>query len=197
MRDGMRSVRLTVGSLAIAVAFSGCAGSSWQFWKTSSSADAPAEPAVATTNPAAPTAPAPSRVATATPEPNAETTARPALSSDFVELPALADVRFRPGLITVGKADAKALDAVVRWLTENPGAEVRIEGHTDDLGNQASNLAVGEKRAMSVMRYLVSKGLEPHRISIVSYGSARPVCAEKTEICRAKNRRAHFLVKRP
>jgi outer membrane protein OmpA-like peptidoglycan-associated protein len=42
----------------------------------------------------------------------------------------------------------------------------------------------------------VAKGLEPERISIVSYGSDRPVCPEKTDACRAKNRRAQFLVKR-
>jgi peptidoglycan-associated lipoprotein len=45
------------------------------------------------------------------------------------------------------------------------------------------------------MKYLVAKGLEPQRISVVSYGSDRPVCTEKSDGCRAKNRRASFLVK--
>jgi peptidoglycan-associated lipoprotein len=45
------------------------------------------------------------------------------------------------------------------------------------------------------MKYLVAKGLEPQRISVVSYGSDRPVCTEKSDACRAKNRRASFLVK--
>jgi len=97
--------------------------------------------------------------------------------------------------VTVGKADAKALDGVVRWLKENPGSLVRIEGHSDDLGTPVENQAVGQKRAASVMQYLISKGLDSQRIAIVSYGSDRPVCAEKTDACRAKNRRAHFLVK--
>jgi peptidoglycan-associated lipoprotein len=184
----MRSTLLTIGALALALVLTGCAGRSWQFWKTSEAA--PAEPTVATAAPVTP------RVQTATPTPAAETAATPALSSTgFAELPALAEIRFRPGLVTVGKADVKALDGVVRWLKENPGSLVRIEGHTDDLGTPLENLAVGQKRAASVMQYLVSKGLDSQRIAIASYGSDRPVCAEKTDACRAKNRRAHFLVK--
>lgn len=191
MRAGMRSTLLTIGSLALVLVLTGCAGRSWQFWKTSPSTEA-AEPTVAAAAPVTP------RVQTATPTPAAETTATPALSSTgFAELPALADVRFRPGLVTVGKADAKALDGVVRWLKENPGSLVRIEGHTDDLGTPVENLAVGQKRAASVMQYLVSKGLDSQRIAIVSYGSDRPVCAERTDACRAKNRCARFLVKQP
>lgn len=183
MRAGMRSTLLTIGALALALVLTGCAGRSWQFWKTS---EAPAEPTVATAAPVTP------RVQTATPTPVAETAAT---STGFAELPALAEIRFRPGLVTVGKADVKALDGVVRWLKENPDSLVRIEGHTDDLGTPLENLAVGQKRAASVMQYLVSKGLDSQRIAIASYGSDRPVCAEKTDACRAKNRRAHFLVK--
>lgn len=189
MRSRMGSTLLTVGALALATALAGCAGSSWQFWKTSSSTETPSEPAVATATPATPAAPS---VATAMP-----VSTGPARSHDVAARPELADVRFRAGLVTVGQADAPALDAVVRWLKENPSAHVRIEGHSDDLGTPSANMAVGEKRALSVMKYLVSKGLEPERIAIVSYGSDRPVCMEKTSACRAKNRRAHFVVRQP
>jgi peptidoglycan-associated lipoprotein len=185
----MGSTLLTVGSLALATALAGCAGSSWQFWKTSSSTEAPSEPAVATATPASPAAPS---GATAMP-----VSTGPARSHDFAARPELADVRFRAGFANVGRADEPTLDAVVRWLRENPGAHVRIEGHSDDLGTPSANMAVGEKRAMSVMKYLVSKGLEPQRISIVSYGSDHPVCMEKTSACRARNRRAHFVVRQP
>lgn len=187
----LRSVALTVGSLALVSALAGCAGSSWQFWKTSSSTEVPSEPIVGTA--------APAQVATATP---AETpTAVPAPSSngsgDFAELPELRDIRFRPGLVTIGRADAAALNAAVRWLKEHPDSLVRIEGHSDDIGTPAANVVVAQKRAVSVMKYLVSKGLEPARISVVSYGSDRPVCMEKNDTCRAKNRRASILVKQP
>lgn len=175
MRGGTRSAMLAVASLTIVIAFGGCAGSSWQFWKTS--APAQSEPAGA-----------PSAVATAAPLASS--------SNDASRLPELVAVRFQPGQATVGNADVKALDGVVRWLKEHPGSVVVIEGHTDDLGTPSENMVIGEKRAASIMRYLVSKGLEPARVSIVSYGSDQPVCAEKTEACRAKNRRADLLVKR-
>jgi peptidoglycan-associated lipoprotein len=195
MAGGTRSARLAFGSIAIVLTLTGCAGRSWQFWKSSPATEsttaakaAPAEPVAAE-----PTRPNVGTTGPATaPEPVA--TASPA-SANFVEFPTLPDIHFGMGLVTVGKADAAALDGVVRWLKENPGSLVRIEGHTDDLGTPAENLAVGQRRAAAVMRYLVAKGLDPARISIVSYGSDRPVCAEKTTTCRAHNRRAHFLVK--
>jgi len=196
MRGGMRSALLTFGSLAIVMALAGCAGRSWQFWKTSPSTAAATKPTAATAAPLA-AAPATSHTPTATPAPAAETAAAPApASSDFADVPGLGDLRFRPGLVTVGKADLVVLDGVARWLKENPGSLVRIEGHTDDVGTPAENLAVSQKRAASVMTYLISTGLDPERISTVSYGSDRPVCTQKTDACRAKNRRAHFLVKR-
>jgi len=199
MRGGIRSPFVTLGSLAIVVAFAGCSGTSWQFWKTSASTEE--SKTVATTTPDAATAP-PAQVPviahtpTATSAPAAEKTAVPAASSNgYAELPGLADVRFRPGQVTVVKADFKTLDGVLRWVKEHPGSAVMIEGHSDDLGSREENLTVGEKRATAVMRYLISKGLQPGRISAISYGSERPVCAEKTDACRAKNRRARFLVK--
>jgi peptidoglycan-associated lipoprotein len=173
-------------TVALVSTLAGCAGSSWQFWKTSSSTEAPAEP-VADTATAVPAAPPTAMPATPVSE---------LASHGFVPRPELADVRFRAGLVSVNKADAPVLDAAVRWLKEHPETVVRIEGHSDDVGTSASNLAVGEKRAVAVMKYLVAKGLEPERISVVSYGSDRPLCMEKTDACRAKNRRAQFLVKR-
>lgn len=191
MRGGTRSAMLAVASLTIVVAFGGCAGSAWRFWETSRPAQT--EPAGATTTPVMTATPA------ATAEPRAAVdTAAPAapLLNGSAKLPELVAVRFAPGQASVGNAEIRALDGVVRWLKEHPGAVVVIEGHTDDLGTQGENMAIGEKRAASIMRYMVTRGLEPTRVSIVSYGSAHPLCAEKTDACRAKNRRADLLVKR-
>lgn len=193
MRGGLRSAF----SLVIVLALAGCAGSSWQFWKTSSSAEAPADSTVASTPPAeTPVTAAPAPVATAVPAPPAEPPAASAPPTNgYAELPDFADVRFRSGQVGIVKADHKALDGVVQWLKQNPGAIVTIEGHTDDLGSREDNLIIGQKRATAVMRYLVARGLEPARISTTSVGSDDPVCAEKTDSCRARNRRARFVVK--
>jgi peptidoglycan-associated lipoprotein len=188
MRGGRSSAFLTLGSLGLVAVLSGCATFG------GSSSTSPSEPPARTAEPA----PAPTPVAaTPAPAPAPVETAAPARSSNgYTELAGLEDVRFRAGQFTVVKADHKILDSVVRWMKDNPGTTVMVEGHADDQGTREENLAAGEKRATSVMRYLVSKGLEPSRIAVSSAGSDRPVCAEKTDVCRAKNRRARFLVKR-
>ena len=105
-------------------------------------------------------------------------------------------VRFAPGQASVGNADISALDGVVRWLEGAPGLRRGDRGTHRRSRDASENMAIGEKRAASIMRYMVSRGLDPTRVSIVSYGSAHPLCAEKTDSCRAKNRRADLLVKR-
>lgn len=190
MGGGRKAALLMLSSLTIATALTGCA------WlnRTLSSSDAPQEP-VAQTAPAPATAmPVASQPTSASPAP--VETALPAPSSNgFKEIPGAAEVKFRTGQVGVVKADQKILDGVVRWIKENPGAIVLVEGHSDDQGTREENLVVAEKRATSVMRYLVARGLEPARISTTSVGADRPVCTEKTDTCRAQNRRARVLVK--
>jgi peptidoglycan-associated lipoprotein len=183
---------LAVASLTMVIALGGCAGTKWRFWETSRPAEPTAAPAVAKESwvpTAAPAAPATSSATTEKTAPRVNGAA-----SHTLEQPT---VRFRSGQVSFGKTDVVALDNVVRWLKDNPGAGVVIEGHTDDLGTPNENMVVGEKRAASIMRYLVAKGIDPTRVTIVSYGSDHPVCWEKTDACRAKNRRADVVVKRP
>jgi peptidoglycan-associated lipoprotein len=200
MAGASTSARLALGSLAIVLALSGCAGRSWQFWKSSSSTPAPRaeERWIAPTSPGVPTAhsvAAPTATAAAAPSATAEkpAAATPA-AKDYAEQASLGSVFFLPGIMVVGKADVRTLDGVARWLTDNPRAQVRIEGHTDDLGDPKENRAIGHMRAESAAKYLVGKGVQPERISIVSFGSERPTCGQKTPECRAKNRRVHFVV---
>ena len=121
----------------------------------------------------------------------------PAPPKEFGAHQALKDVFFNFAKVDVRRADMATLESVATWLTKNPGWHVLIEGHTDDRGARQENMAIGERRAASVMTFLVSKGVEASRISTVTYGSDRPVCADKTENCRARNRRVHFLVREP
>jgi peptidoglycan-associated lipoprotein len=74
-------------------------------------------------------------------------------------------------------------------------ALVLIEGHCDERGTNEYNLALGERRARAARDYLTSAGVPESRITIVSYGEERPLCTERTEVCWAQNRRAHFLIK--
>ena len=85
------------------------------------------------------------------------------------------------------------LDA--EWIKANPGQKVTIEGHCDERGTLAYNLVLGEKRARSVQKYLVELGIDPNRLTVVSYGKERPFCKDREEGCHQKNRRGHIAVR--
>lgn len=86
------------------------------------------------------------------------------------------------------------LKSIGTYLTKNTGHKVLIEGHCDDRGTNEYNLGLGDRRTKSVKDYLVSIGVPSSRIETISYGEEKPVCSEQSDACRAKNRRAHFVV---
>lgn len=114
---------------------------------------------------------------------------------EFRPIEELKDVRFDFDKYDIRPGDAKILDGNARWMKANPNYLILIEGHADERGTNEYNLALGERRAKSVMNYLVAQGVMAVRMTIISYGEERPVCTEKNEPCWARNRRAHFLVK--
>jgi peptidoglycan-associated lipoprotein len=162
-------------------------------------APAPAAPVVVAPAPAGPSTSGGSAATPApTPSPAAPSTAAPGTPprpSEFAANPALKDIYFDFDKYDVRAGDAKILDANAGWLKQNAGTLVLIEGHCDERGTNEYNLALGERRAKSTMNYLVAQGIQANRITIISYGEERPVCAEKNEACWTKNRHAHFLVK--
>jgi peptidoglycan-associated lipoprotein len=91
--------------------------------------------------------------------------------------------------------DAKpTLDAKVGILNANQALRIRIAGHTDDRGSDEYNLALGQRRAASVQRYLVSRGVDASRFETVSFGKERPAAQGGDEAAWAKNRRAEFEI---
>lgn len=91
-------------------------------------------------------------------------------------------------------SEAKAILAEnARQLLENPDTKIRIEGHCDERGTVEYNLALGERRAMTTRDYLMSYGINPNRITIISYGKERPLDPRHTPDAWDKNRRAEFI----
>lgn len=86
------------------------------------------------------------------------------------------------------------LDGQAQWLMRNTDYNAVIEGHADEQGTREYNLALGARRANSVLEYLTSQGVAPNRLRVVSYGKERPleICSE--ESCYAKNRRAVTVI---
>ena len=78
-------------------------------------------------------------------------------------------------------------------LRSNPDRSVVIEGHADERGTREYNLALGERRADAVRSFLVSAGVSPRQIEIVSYGEERPEDPGHDEAAWARNRRAVMI----
>ena len=89
---------------------------------------------------------------------------------------------------------AEILKKKAQWLKEHPEVHLLIEGHCDERGTEEYNLALGERRANSAKEFLVSLGIDPKRISVISYGEERPVDPRSCEEAWAKNRRDHFVI---
>jgi len=113
----------------------------------------------------------------------------------FTEQRAVKDALFDAGRTELGRRGTEIMKNNARWLIENPGYLVLIEGHSDYKGSREGNMAVGERRAKAAMDFLIKAGVSASRIQVVSHGSDQPVCPEKTEACAAKSRRVHFRVK--
>lgn len=73
-------------------------------------------------------------------------------------------------------------------------AKIQIEGHSDERGSAEYNLALGERRAKSVLQYLTTLGVKADRLSIISYGKEKPAVQGSTEDAWAKNRRSEFVI---
>ncbi|HAT40540.1 MAG TPA: peptidoglycan-associated lipoprotein Pal [Rheinheimera sp.] len=82
------------------------------------------------------------------------------------------------------------LEAHAAFLRAQTTVSVTIEGHTDARGTPEYNVALGERRAQSVQKYLENLGVATGQLSVVSYGEEKPVDAGNTEEAFAKNRRA-------
>ncbi len=77
-------------------------------------------------------------------------------------------------------------------IKEVPGVMIQIEGHTCRIGTQEYNLALGDRRANSVRRYLIDLGVDPDRLVTISYGQEMPANPGSSEADLAQNRRAEF-----
>ena len=94
----------------------------------------------------------------------------------------------------INSASAFTLESQANWLKSTPGFQIIIEGHCDERGTREYNLAVGERRANSVKEFLVSLGVEPGRVTTISYGKERPSAEGSTSESWAENRRAVTVV---
>lgn len=86
------------------------------------------------------------------------------------------------------------LNNKAEYMRLNPEFRVAVQGHCDERGTNAYNMALGERRAESVKKFLVNLGIRADRLNTVSYGKSQPITMGQDEASRARNRRAQFVV---
>jgi peptidoglycan-associated lipoprotein len=92
------------------------------------------------------------------------------------------------------RADAQAVVANwAKYLSQNPSARVRLEGHTDERGTREYNVALGERRSRAVQQALQLRGVTAGQLSAISYGEERPVSMGHDESAWGQNRRVEIV----
>ncbi|HMB59516.1 MAG TPA: OmpA family protein, partial [Xanthomonadales bacterium] len=106
----------------------------------------------------------------------------------------LGDVLFETGETELKPEAQTSLVEVVDLLQSEPDKKIRIEGHTDSVGDAAANVRLSEQRAQSVLDALVSLGVDGSRITSVGMGEDFPIATNDTEEGRSKNRRVDVIL---
>jgi outer membrane protein OmpA-like peptidoglycan-associated protein len=106
----------------------------------------------------------------------------------------LRNVFFDTGKDQLRPDSYEQLNTLITFLNQKPKSEIEIAGHTDNVGNDADNQALSERRARAVYDYLVGKGIAPARLKYAGFGETAPVDSNETYEGRQKNRRVEFML---
>ncbi len=118
---------------------------------------------------------------------------------DLVPIEAGTKVTLKNIYFNVSKYDLKAesypeLDRLAQLMKENPAMSIRLEGHTDTVGEFDANVELSRNRVNEVRRYLASKGIDAGRIETIGYGPSRPINTNKSLKERPENRRVEMVI---
>lgn len=106
----------------------------------------------------------------------------------------LNNIFFETGKAEFQEESFNELNRVVEMLNQNPNMTIELSGHTDNVGNDASNKALSQKRADACKSYLVAQGVDESRLESVGYGEDKPVASNDTAEGQAQNRRVEFTI---
>ena len=102
-------------------------------------------------------------------------------------------ILFDTGKATLQPASDGPLNEVLKLLQDDGSLKLRIEGHTDNVGGEAANQTLSEKRAQSVRDWLISHGIAAGRLTAQGFGATKPIADNSTDEGRAKNRRVELV----
>jgi outer membrane protein OmpA-like peptidoglycan-associated protein len=104
------------------------------------------------------------------------------------------DIHFATNSFELTENSKQIIDEFALFLEQNPRMTIDIQGHTDDVGEDAANLELSINRAKVVFDYLINRGISSKRLTFHGYGEAKPIVANTTDAGRAKNRRTVFII---
>ena len=119
---------------------------------------------------------------------------RPPQGMQFASTSELQTIYFEFDKFSLTSQAREVLNTNAAWLKNHPDVLVQLQGHCDERGTQEYNQALGENRAISVKKYLVTLGIDSERLFTISYGETMPADPNHTEDAWAKNRRAEFTI---
>jgi outer membrane protein OmpA-like peptidoglycan-associated protein len=102
------------------------------------------------------------------------------------------NILFVTGSAKLQSKSFKGLNEVIKILQDNPDMKLSIDGHTDNVGSDETNLKLSDSRAAAVKTYFVSKGIDEARIVSAGHGESQPIADNKTAAGRQKNRRVEM-----
>ena len=109
----------------------------------------------------------------------------------------LQQIHFVTGRDIVDADSEKLLDQLAALLRDHPEiARAAIDGHTDNVGAEAANIALSQRRALVVMKALIARGVDPRRLEARGFGPRRPIESNDTPEGKAKNRRVEFQIRK-
>ncbi len=126
--------------------------------------------------------------------PGEEKTVESAILTEEEAKSVFKDVLFDYNKYDIRPDAREVLNSIAAFLNNKREVNIVIEGHCDERGTNEYNLALGENRAKASREYLVSLGVSPDRMIVITFGEEKPVCIEQSESCWQKNRRAHFVI---
>lgn len=117
---------------------------------------------------------------------------------DIQHMPAksfiLEDCNFETGKADLKEDSYKVIDELVAYLNRKDDERIELGGHTDNVGNAKNNQILSEARANTVRTYLISKGIDPNRVTAKGYGMTKPIASNKTAAGKAQNRRTEVTI---
>ena len=114
--------------------------------------------------------------------------------SDSGRAAGMQTVRFSYDGFALDEENKRILSGNVQILKDKPSLAIQVEGHCDERGGIQYNIALGEKRANAVRKFLLGQGIQGERVTTISFGKERPLDQAQSEDAYAKNRRANFVI---